>query len=277
MKAKHNKKRNTAFVFEALAREATVSIIKGDKERQQKIVDIVRKHFQPDSFLRKDLECYRSLYENQELENNVSRQVIEAAKAVKKSINSEGLFEQQTELIKDINKTLSPKVFSNFVPNYKTLATIAKMFNTSSPKEGVLLENKIVDNMSKSSIQENMKPIDNIVYSTFVKRFNEKYADDLLEEQKELLTYYITSFADNALELKIYMNEEVARLKNQLQEAKKTEEIKNDSEMIEKTDKVMQKLLSYEKLQEPANEQALLTVLKTQQLVKEIYEDGSNN
>ena len=73
------------------------------------------------------------------------------------------------------------------------------------------------------------------------------------------------------------MNEEVSRLKNQLQEAKKTEEIKNDSEMIEKTDKVMQKLLSYEKLQEPANEQALLTVLKTQQLVKEIYEDGSNN
>ena len=30
MKNKHNKKRNTAFVFEALAREATTAIIKGD-------------------------------------------------------------------------------------------------------------------------------------------------------------------------------------------------------------------------------------------------------
>ena len=34
MKNKHNKKRNTAFVFEALAREATVAIIKADIERK---------------------------------------------------------------------------------------------------------------------------------------------------------------------------------------------------------------------------------------------------
>ena len=44
MKNKHNKKRNTAFVFEALSREATVAIIKGDKERKDKVISIVRKH-----------------------------------------------------------------------------------------------------------------------------------------------------------------------------------------------------------------------------------------
>ena len=38
MKNKHNKKRNTAFVFEALAREATVAIIKGDTERKAKVI-----------------------------------------------------------------------------------------------------------------------------------------------------------------------------------------------------------------------------------------------
>jgi len=56
MKNKHNKKRNTAFVFEALAREATTAIIKGDQERKAKVVSIVRKHFTGDSLLRKDLE-----------------------------------------------------------------------------------------------------------------------------------------------------------------------------------------------------------------------------
>ena len=45
MKNKHNKKRNTAFVFEALAREATVAIIKGDIGRKAKVVSIVRKLF----------------------------------------------------------------------------------------------------------------------------------------------------------------------------------------------------------------------------------------
>ena len=45
MKNRHNKKRNTAFVFEALSREATVAIIKGDHERMQKVVSMQIKYF----------------------------------------------------------------------------------------------------------------------------------------------------------------------------------------------------------------------------------------
>ena len=37
MKNRHNKKRNTAFVFEALSHEATVAIIKGDQARKEKV------------------------------------------------------------------------------------------------------------------------------------------------------------------------------------------------------------------------------------------------
>ena len=33
MKVKHNKKRNTAFVYEALINEATVAVLKDDFER----------------------------------------------------------------------------------------------------------------------------------------------------------------------------------------------------------------------------------------------------
>ena len=100
MKNKHNKKRNTAFVFEALAREATVAIIKGDAERKQKVVSIVRKHFADDSILRKDLECYRSLYENQDLDEKTSNKILESVMISKRLIDPEGLFKQQTELIK---------------------------------------------------------------------------------------------------------------------------------------------------------------------------------
>ena len=68
MKVKHNKKRNTAFVYEALIREATVSILKGDHEKKEKVISVIKKHITPSSLLRKDLECYRSLYENQNID-----------------------------------------------------------------------------------------------------------------------------------------------------------------------------------------------------------------
>ena len=127
--------------------------------------------------------------------------------------------------------------------------------------------------VSEEQQEEDMVPIDNIVYKSFVKKFNEKYGDDLLKEQKELLTHYITSFVDNSIELKMFLNEEIGRLKNSLQKAKETEEIKSDKSMLEKTDDVISKLDSYSK--EAINESVLLTVLKTQKLVKEIYSDVS--
>ena len=65
MKNRHNKKRNTAFVFESLVREATVSIIKGDLARKNKVVHIIKSHFGPNTELNHHLECYKSLYENQ--------------------------------------------------------------------------------------------------------------------------------------------------------------------------------------------------------------------
>jgi len=110
VKNKHNKKRNTAFVFEALAREATVAIIKGDEETKAKVVSIVRKHFTGDSLLKKDLECYRSLYENQDIDEATSKKIVEAVMAAKRLIDPDGLFKQQTEVIKDIigNSALRP-------------------------------------------------------------------------------------------------------------------------------------------------------------------------
>ena len=41
MRLKHNKKRNTAFVYEALIRELTKSVVKNNKHKQNKIVSII--------------------------------------------------------------------------------------------------------------------------------------------------------------------------------------------------------------------------------------------
>ena len=276
MKNKHNKKRNTAFVYEALIKEATAAVLKGDNEQKNKVVNLLKKYFNTKSILSKDLDCYRSLYESRGMNEQDSRRLIEAATEDKRLIDPTGLFNIQSRMISDINKDIDSDIFSNFVPNYKTLATIDQLFSVkTTPKTRVMLENEMVEYMTASNVEQNDEQIDNIVVSTFVSKFNQKYSSNLLEEQKELLTHYISSFTDNSLELKVYLNNEIERLKNQLQEAKSVNEIKNDNEMFGKLEQVIEKLESFSSKQ--IDDEVLLTVLKTQDLTKEIFADGSNN
>ena len=169
-------------------------------------------------------------------------------------------------------------MFNNYVPNYKTLATIAQIFSHKvSPKNQVILENEVAQKMmsAEETQTENLTDIDNVVYRTFVQKFNDKYNGELLDEQKELLTRYIVSFVDNALDLKGYLNEEIARLKIALEEAKTNQEIKSDTDMVFKTDKVLSRLNEFSK--QPLSDNLLLTVMKTQQLVREINTDGNRS
>jgi len=274
MKIKHNKKRNTAFVFEALIREATVAIIKGSHDTKEKVVEIIKKHFVPGSVLYRDLQNYRSLYENQSLPREIAEKIVKEAKLASRLLDTEGLFLSQSDLIADVNKELTPAVFNNFVPNYKTLASIAQMFSDKpSPKNTVILENSIIENMTLSeSKQEAMEPIDNLIMTSFVKRFNEKYKDGLLENQKVLLNHYITSFADNGIQLKTFLNTEITSLKEALVLSLKDHIISADKDLLAKTNTVIEKLTSYRT--SGIEESVVFSILKTQALVKEITSDG---
>ena len=277
MKARHNKKRNSAFVYEALIKEATVAIMKKDTARKETAAQLIKKYFKTGTLLRKDLDCYRSLYENQSLDRLTSEKIIKEVKIQKRLLDPDGLFKAQSELIRDVNTELSSGVFNNFVPNYKTLATISQIFSDKiSPKDQIILENVVISNMLKTG-DENApgELIDHVVYKTFVEKFNNKYEDGLLQEQKELLTRYITSFVDNAIELKIYLNDEIGRLKEELSAAKNIEEIKNDADMLNKTNKIIEHLSTFAR--ESITEDVLMTVLRTQALVKEININGSND
>ena len=277
MKIRHNKKRNTAFVYEALVKEATVAILKNDVEKRDKAIKIIKKHFKPGSVLRKDLDCYRSLCENQNLDRLTAEKILKEVKLQKRLIDPTGLFKQQTKLVHDVNKEVSPSVFKNFVPSYKSLATIMQIFSDKiSPKDQVILENEIVQRMLVESKEvQHTEQIDSLIYKTFAAKFNERYDNNLLKEQKELLNYYVSSFADNGLELKIFMNEEISRLKQQLEKGKNIAEIKEDNEMLNKTQKVIERLNSFAK--EDITDDVLITVMRTQKLVKEMYNDANND
>ena len=268
MRLKHNKKRNTAFIYEALVRELTESVVKNNKNKQNKVVSIIREHFGSDSLLKEELELYRTIYETKDLEKSTAEKVVVQVKMKHDSLDKRKLFVEQSALVNKINKTLSSKVYSNFVPNYKTIASVYSIFQDGLPvKDRVLLEENIVDQMSASveAPQETQQPMDSIIYNTFVTKFNEEYSDALTESQKELLGNYISSFQDNGLDLKIYLNEEIGSLKDRISNIK---ENNSDSILKEKLQKV------YNILDNTKNKdidtKVLEIVLTTQQLLDDI-------
>ena len=113
-----------------------------------------------------------------------------------------------------------------------------------------------------------MKPIDNLVFKTFANKFNETHTDGLLREQRELLNKYVFSFVDNGIDIKIYLNEELSRLYNVIEESAKHEEIKNDNDMTSSTKDVLTLIESFK--DKPIDKNMVSSVLKIQNLVYEI-------
>ena len=169
-----------------------------------------------------------------------------------------------------MNKILSKRVYSNFVPNFKSLATIYQIFNEETPiKKRILMEESLLSTLTNkiSAAKENLKPIDNIVYNTFVDKFNQEYIGKLLSEQKVLLNKYITSFVDNGIELKVYLNEEIGRLKKETKSLLNDKDVSSDSEMKTKIEKVSKMLNGFKG--QHINEGVLKQIIKIQELTRE--------
>jgi len=268
-KFKHNKKRNSAFLYEALIQELTKAVISKNNEAKIQITNLIKESFNPGSMLYRELKLYRAITHTKEVGILTAEKIINEVKLRHKELNKKQLVSEQNKLARKIRKLLSDETFSNFVPNYKDLASISQIFNKNvSIKSKVLLENELVGGMSIKTEKEKMVPIDNLVYKSFVKKFNEEYDNRLLKEQKELLNKFIKSFDNNSIELKVYLNEEIGRLKIELKNSLTSEEFLTDSQMAENARKVLNTLDSYKEVK--PNPKMIEEVVKIQALVQEL-------
>lgn len=275
-KFKHNKKRNTAFIYEILVRELTRAIMKNDQQLQEEISTLIKKSFSKNTNLYKELKLYRAITETKSVGVLTAEKIVNEAKSQHDKIDKKELLEEQNKLTRIIKKKFSDKIYNNFVPNYKELASISQIFNNNlNIKSKVLLENELVGGMILKEEKKEMVPIDNLVFKSFVKRFNDQYGDTLMKEQKDLLTNYILSFQNNGLELNYFLNEEVTRLKQVISESKTYEEVKGDQNILENVEKVDAILSSYN--QRKPDLEMIKEVLKIQELAKELQENVSND
>jgi hypothetical protein len=274
MKAKHNKKRNTAFLYEVLTRELTKAIVAQDSSRANNIKSIFREHFVGSSEVAKELSCYRALSESSQLDHYTAEKMIFSAKKQYEKLDTQKIFQEQSQIIKKINKDLTSEVYKTFVPNYRSYATIAQIFNETTPvKSRVLLEKQILTTMTAPvEEQDSLEPVDSLVIKSFSEKFNEQY-DGLLPEQRNLLGKYVLSFGANEADFKLCVMTELKRIKSEVARSLTLDEVKSDEDMVQSTNKVLERIEKFNVTN--LGKEEVLRILKLQNLVSEYQKDAN--
>ncbi|MDP3986713.1 MAG: hypothetical protein Q8P81_00635 [Nanoarchaeota archaeon] len=265
------------FLYEVLVRELTKSVLSEDKERKKSIMSIIRKHFSKGSILSKELDLYRALSDTNGLKEDTAKRLVSEVSKVYGGFGFQKLQDEQNKLVSDMNKNLDKESLKTYIPNYRSMATICQIFNKKiGPKERVILEEKIVEKLTSKPelLKESVdtEPVDNFTFNVFLKSFNDTYSKNLLSEQKNLLSKYILSSMDNGIDFRVYLNEEISRLKGEIKSASESDrDIATDEEMKKKSKEVYGLLEAFREKEE-INQGALEQILKIQQLVREIKE-----
>tara|TARA_R100000234_G_scaffold15537_1_gene8472 strand:- start:4778 stop:5608 length:831 start_codon:yes stop_codon:yes gene_type:complete len=275
MKTKHNKKRNTGFIFEALVRELTKSVLAKDYKRASSIRSILKESFAKTKALRKELDCYKALCEADNLDGYTAEKLVYQTKVEHGNINQKQLFVEQSAMIRRINHEIGNDVFSAFVPNYRALATISQIFSDQTPvKKKVLMERTVLENLTQKDEdreESELKPIDDLVIKSFTKKYNSQYSD-LLPEQKGLLNRHILSIRDGGVDFRVYLNSELARLHSEVKNSLVMEDVKSDDQMVKNTKSVLRIIENFSMSE--FSQDDLKTVLKIQKLANEYKKDG---
>jgi hypothetical protein len=233
---KHSKFKNTGFIFELLVRQITSEIMSG--KTTSKAEKILKEFFSSKKELSKELKLYQYLINEKYNSESKAEKFVETVCEARKRLDEQKITKEKYNLIKQIKETYNIDEFTKSpISNYKSLASIYKIFEASiskesfEPKDIVNSKFTIVENMINSSIENKDKKVNDRVfeeykkqdeevrmlsYKMLVENFNKKY-NNLSEEQKRLLKEYINNI-NNTGKLKEYVNNEVNSLSEGLKQ-----------------------------------------------------------
>ena len=95
---KHNKKRNTAFLYEALIREMTKAVVSRDSATKQSVVCLLKEFFAPGSVLSKELALYQALSDTDELDPITAEKLVYQVREAHSSLNKQDIYNTQSRL-----------------------------------------------------------------------------------------------------------------------------------------------------------------------------------
>jgi hypothetical protein len=265
MKLRHNKKRNTAFVYEILINEISKASMHNLQEKKDKALKILKTFFSKNCLLREELDIYRSFDDLENVDASVLEKIIFEARGHAASLSKEEVYKEQSKLINLINKNLGAESWDGFVRDYKKLATINQaVFTRSNPKKQVFVEQKLVKLVSeKEQKPEAFPTVNKLALKTFLEKFNNQYSETLNENQKSLLNEYVTSYKDNGLQLKVFLYQEIDRLREGIQA-----HVQENPNTFKNLELVLEKINNYQNRN--VDKKLVTEVIKIQSLVGEL-------
>jgi hypothetical protein len=284
-KIKHSKFKNTGFIFELLVRQITSEIMSANKSIAEKIL---KEHFNSKKELSKELKLYQYLINEKYNSESKANQFINTILEARKRLDEKKLTKEKYNLIKEIKETYNLDEFiKSSISNYKTLASIYKIFETVitdeqyDPTDVVSSRFTIAENIINSSIQNKDVKIKDMVmeeyrkqdedlravsYKLLVESFNNKYSN-LTTDQKGLLREYINNI-NNTGKLSEYVGNEVVNLVNSLKEVGSKINDKVTQIKLAETISNIKKIKSVKKIKE----QHLSAMMMTYELLSELKE-----
>ena len=284
-KIKHSKFKNTGFIFELLVRQITAEVMSSNKSVAEKIL---KEYFNTKKELSKELKLYQYLINEKYNSESKAEQFINTILQARKRLDEKKLTKEKYNLIKEIKETYNLDEFiKSPISNYKTLASIYKIFETVitdeqyDPTDIVSSRFTIAENIINSSIQNKDAKIKDAVleeykkqdddlravsYKLLVESFNTKYKN-LTDEQKGLLREYINNI-NNTGKLNEYVSNEVTKLVTELKEIGSKISDKVTKIKLAETIANIKKVKSLKKIKE----QHLSAMMMTYELLKELKE-----
>ena len=216
MTRSHNKKRNVGIIYEQLISYASESLVEGRKKDANNALSIIKSNFKKDSELYKEFRLFNALVKTSVPSSALATRIISEAKKAAENHDDKKLRSEKSQLIKDINHTLSEgsSLYSRKIKDYRTYATIQTLLNDWRCSNKIdftrttMYESKVHDWLLKEKeelILENCKTdnVDKLTVKIMTEKFNNRYKDTLNEDQKQILSEYAFSPSSNSLSEKL--------------------------------------------------------------------------
>ena len=280
-KLKHSKIKITGILFELLTRQITADVLAG---KSTKSVSIVKKYFNENTELGKELELYRILSEKSYKSENKASHLLDAVIKSRQKLSNSILRREKYNLIKEIKENYNASDFFNGrISNYRVLASIYNVFQSETSQETfkpdhivsskfTVLEHITNKKVSEEEVKEKVlkeyskkdKDLRLLAYEILVDKFNKKYKK-LNESQRSLLKNYINNIS-NTNSLRSTVNDEVVKIKKELKiHLPKVDDKITKIKLTEAINQIGN--LTKGKV---VNEKQVLTLMRYYELIKEI-------
>jgi len=257
MSRSHNKKRNTALLYEFLVRSISSALVEGDKKKSSTALRILRRHFKPGTQLYKEFRLFNSLIKTTVSSEPVATSILSEAKSAARAADMTSLDKEKSLLIRNINHLLNDENFYDQpVSEYRLYATIQTLLNewrrpagtadivSVANYEGQLREWLLAEKKKEDRTLIDESPgTTRLLMKVMMKKLNEKYSNILNDDQREIIKAYAFSAAhDDQTTIK----KKLASIKEGLLESIESysDQKKENKFLIDKMQDVRTKILS---------------------------------